>query len=137
MAEPRNATSPPRLLIPTIASWGHVLVDGALNAAGTSAEKVGMAALAGSGVVYRGMELLGGGAILAGMILGAVAAFIIDRDFHRAAVYALARAVLSYFGFIHGAKLGIGESSGVALGYVLFALICWGLARRASPPQIS
>jgi adenine/guanine/hypoxanthine permease len=124
-------------LIPNIASWGHVLVDGALNAAGTSAEKVGMAALAGSGVVYRGMELLGGGAILAGMILGAVAAFIIDRDFHRAAVYALAGAVLSYFGFIHGAKLGIGESSGVALGYLLFALICWVLARRAGTPQPS
>ena len=124
-------------LIPNIASWGHVLVDGALNAAGTSAEKVGMAALNGSGVVYRGMELLGGGAILAGMILGAVAAFIIDRDFHRAAVYALSGAVLSYFGFIHGAKLGIGESSGVALGYVLFALICWALARRAGAPQRS
>src|SRR5215469_4909204 len=118
-------------LIPNIASWGHVLVDGALNAAGTSPEKVGIAALAGSGVVYRGMELLGGGAILAGMILGAVAAFIIDRDFHRAAVYALAGAVLAFFGFIHGAKLGIGESAGVALGYLLFALICWALARRA------
>jgi AGZA family xanthine/uracil permease-like MFS transporter len=110
-----------------------VLVDGALNAAGTSAEKVGMAALAGSGVVYRGMELLGGGAILAGMILGAVAAFIIDRDFHRAAVYALAGAVLAFFGFIHGAKLAIGESAGVALGYLLFAIICWVLARRAQP----
>ena len=118
-------------LIPNIASWGQVLVDGALNAAGTSAEKVGMAALAGSGVVYRGMELLGGGAILAGMILGAVAAFIIDRDFDRAAVYALAGAVLAFFGFIHGAKLGVGESSGVALGYLLFAIICWSLARRA------
>ncbi len=32
-------------LIPNIASWGQVLVDGALNAAGTSAEKVGMTAL--------------------------------------------------------------------------------------------
>jgi len=39
--------------------------------------------------------------------------------------------VLAFFGFIHGAKLGIGESSGVALGYLLFALICWALARRA------
>jgi adenine/guanine/hypoxanthine permease len=80
--------------------------------------------------------LLGGGAILAGMILGAVA--IIDRDFDRAAVYALAGAVLAFFGFIHGAKLGIGESSGVALGYLLFALICWSLARRAriAPRQV-
>jgi len=62
-----------------------------------------------------------------------VAAFIIDRDFHRAAVYALAGAVLAFFGFIHGAKLAIGESAGVALGYLLFAIICWVLARRAQP----
>jgi len=117
-------------LIPNLASWAQTQVDGALNAAGTSAAKVGMAALGGAGVVYHGMELLGGGAILAGMILGAVAAFIIDRAFNRAAIYGLAGAVLSYFGFIHGAKLGIGESSGVALGYLLLAAICWGFARR-------
>ncbi len=116
-------------LIPNLASWAQTQVDGALNAAGTSAAKVGLAALGGAGVVYHGMELLGGGAILAGMILGAVAAFIIDRDFNRAAIYGLAGAVLSYFGFIHGAKLGIGESAGVALGYLLLAAICWGFAR--------
>lgn len=69
------------------------------------------------------------------MILGAVAAFIIDRNFDRAAVYALAGAVLSFFGFIHGAKLGVGESSGVALGYLLFAVICWGLTKRAGAPR--
>src|SRR5262245_56341557 len=117
-------------LVPNLASWAQTQVDGALNAAGTSAAKVGMAALGGAGVVYHGMELLGGGAILAGMILGAVAALIIDREFSRAAIYGLAGAVLSYFGFIHGAKLGIGESSGVALGYLLLAAICWGFARR-------
>jgi len=122
-------------LIPNMASWGQTLIDGALNAAGTSAAKVGMEALSGAGVVYRGMELLGGGAILAGMILGAIAAFIIDREFNRAAIYALAGAVLSFFGFIHGARLGIGESSEVALGYLLFAVICWGLARRADARQ--
>jgi adenine/guanine/hypoxanthine permease len=122
-------------LIPNLASWGQTLVDGALAAAGTSAGKVGLAALAGVGVVYRGMELLGGGAILAGMILGAIAAFIIDRDFNRAAVYALAGCVLSFFGFIHGAKLGIGESAEVALGYLLFALICWGLSLREPVPK--
>ncbi len=119
-------------LIPNLASWAQVQVDGALNAAGTSAAKVGMAALGGAGVVYHGMELLGGGAILAGMILGAIAAFIIDRDFHRAAIYGLAGAVLSYFGFIHGAKLGIGESAAVALGYLILAAICWALAQRAT-----
>jgi adenine/guanine/hypoxanthine permease len=128
-------------LIPNLASWAQTQVDGALNAAGTSAEKVGMAALNATGVVYRGMEVLGGGAILAGMVLAAVAAFIIDRDFNRAAIYGLAGSVLSFFGFIHGAKLGIGESWAVALGYLLLAAICWGLAQReaapgtASPPE--
>ena len=120
-------------LIPNLASWGQVLVDGALNAAGTSAVKVGAVALGAAGVVYHGMEILGGGAILAGMILGAIAAFIIDREFARAAVYALAGAILSFFGFIHGGKLGVGESAGVALGYALFAAICLGLRGRAAP----
>lgn len=89
-----------------------------------------MKALAGSGLVYRGMELLGGGAILAGMILGAIAAFIIDHEFHKAALYAVVGAVLSYIGFIHGAKLAIGESPQVALGYLLLALVCWAVAGR-------
>ena len=76
------------------------------------------------------MELLGGGAILAGMILGAIAAFIIDHDFSKAAIYAVVGAVLSWFGFIHGAKLGLGESSPVALGYLLLAAICWYMTGR-------
>ena len=133
-------------IIPNLASWANTLVDGALNAAGTSAEKLGMAALGGAGVVYHGMQLLGGGAILAGMILGAIAAFIIDRNFPRAAAYAMAGAVLSFFGFIHGERLGVGLVTGagrlaltgagkVALGYLLIAAICWGMAGRAAEPD--
>ena len=117
-------------LIPNIASWAQNTVDSALNAAGTSAEKVGMDKFMDAGVVYRGMEVLGGGAILAGMILASVAAFIIDKNFKLAAIYALAGSVLSYFGFIHGAKLGIGEAADVALGYLLLAGICYGMARQ-------
>ena len=70
------------------------------------------------------MASLGGGAILAGMMLGAIAAFIIDRDFRSAAIYAVAGAVLSFFGFIHGAKLGSGRIvRQVALGYLIMAAI--------------
>jgi len=36
------------------------------------------------------MALLGGGPVLAGLILGAIAAFIIDRKFDWAALFALA-----------------------------------------------
>ena len=111
-------------LLPNIAAWCQTQVDGALAAAGTSADKVGLDKLAGTGVVYHGMELLGGGAVLAGMILGAIAAFIIDRRFERAAIYAGAGAVLSFFGFIHGTSLGFGNSAPVALGYLFVAVLC-------------
>ena len=117
-------------IIPNIAAWGQLQVDGALNAAGTSAAKVGLDKLAGSGVLYHGMELLGGGAVLAGLILGAIAAFIIDRAFKMATIYALAGAVLAYFGFIHGLQLAVGASPLVALGYLLLAAICYLLGMR-------
>src|SRR4029079_13857324 len=84
-------------LIPNIASWAQTTVDGALTAAGTSAAQVGMAKLNDGGLVYRRMEFLGGGAILAGMTLASVAAFIIDKNFKHAAIYAVAGAVLSFF----------------------------------------
>src|ERR1700704_3040094 len=124
----RHAPAVVLALLPNIAAWCQTQIDGALGAAGTSAEQVGMAKLAGTGVVYRGMELLGGGAVLAGLILGAIAAFIIDRRFDRAAIYAGAGAVLAFFGFINGTALGIGNSAPVALGYLIVALICLGLS---------
>src|SRR6266852_6014874 len=124
----RHAPAVVLALLPNIAAWCQTQVDGALGAAGTSAAQVGMDKLAGTGVVYRGMELLGGGAVLAGLILGAIAAFIIDRRFDRAAIYAGAGAVLAFFGFINGTALGMGNSAPVALGYLIVALICLGLS---------
>jgi len=62
----RHAPAVILALLPNVAEWAHSQVDGALAAAGTSAEKVGYGALASHGVVYHGMQLFGGGATLAG-----------------------------------------------------------------------
>jgi adenine/guanine/hypoxanthine permease len=113
-------------LVPNIASWAQVNIDGALAAAGTSAGQLGHDKLMGTGVVYRGMELLGAGGILAGMVLGAIAAYLIDRNFRHAAAYALGGAILCFFGIIHAPQLGLNASPGVALGYLLLAGICLG-----------
>jgi adenine/guanine/hypoxanthine permease len=121
-------------IIPNVAAWGQLQVDSALAAAGTSAGKVGAAALGGTGVVYHGMELLGGGAVLAGLVLGAMAAFIIDRQFKMAAMYAFAGALLAFFGFIHGAQLGWAMSPMVALGYALFGAICLAVSLQKQAP---
>jgi len=117
-------------LIPNIAAWGQNQIDGALNAAGTSAAKLGMGKLMDNGVVYQGMQLLGGGAVLAGLMLGAIAVFIIEREFMKAAAYALAAAILSFFGFIHGVQLAWAASPMVALGYALLGAICLAVGLR-------
>jgi AGZA family xanthine/uracil permease-like MFS transporter len=127
---PRHAPAVILAMLPNIASWAQNQIDGALAAAGTSAAQVGFDKLAGHGVIYHGLELFGGGGTLTGLMLGATAAFIIDRKFNWAAIYALGATVLAYFGVINGTALGFGNSSSVALGYLLVALICLGLARQ-------
>ena len=118
-------------IIPNVAAWGQLQVDSALNAARTSAAQVGAGKLAGSGLVYHGMELLGGGAVLAGLVLGALAAFIIDRRLKEAGLWAFAGAVLAFFGFIHGSQLGWAVSPQVALGYALFGAVCLAAAMQS------
>jgi AGZA family xanthine/uracil permease-like MFS transporter len=120
-------------IIPNIAEWAKINIDGALGVAGTSADKVGIAALGQVGVVYNGMALLGGGSVLAGMVLGAMAAFIIDRKLTHAAGAAFVGAALSWVGLIHGPALGWIVSPLVALGYVMFGLVCLALSRQLSP----
>ena len=66
-------------MIPQIAAWGKTMIDGALGAAGTNAAAVGLDKLGNAGVLYHGLAMLGGGATLAGIILGAV-----DGLHHRA-----------------------------------------------------
>jgi AGZA family xanthine/uracil permease-like MFS transporter len=123
-------------LVPNIAEWAKTQIDGALDAAGTSVATVGLDKLAGTGVLYRGIELLGGGSVLAGMVLGAIAVFIIDNKLTTAAAAALIGAALSFIGLIHAATLGWAASPTVALGYLLFAVICAAMAlqqRNAKP----
>ena len=85
----RHAPAIVLALLPQIAAWGKVQIDNALGAAGTNAAAVGFDKLEQVGVLYQGLEILGGGATLAGIILGAITVFIIDREFDKAAAFAL------------------------------------------------
>jgi hypothetical protein len=66
-------------LTPHLAAWCKTLMDGALGAAGTSAAAVGFDKLVGQGVLYQGLQVMGGGSILTGLVLGAIGSFVIDR----------------------------------------------------------
>ncbi|HEX5142584.1 MAG TPA: regulator, partial [Mycobacterium sp.] len=98
-----------------------------------SATKVGNDALAKAGVVYDGLKSLGGGAILAGMLLGAIVAFMIDKRYYWAAGYCGAGAVLSFIGLIHGEQVGWAASPGIALGYLLAAAVCLAFSFNSTP----
>jgi AGZA family xanthine/uracil permease-like MFS transporter len=118
-------------MMPQIAAWGKTMIDGALGAAGTNAAAVGLDKLGNAGVLYHGLATLGGGATLAGIILGAITVFIIERELDKAAYFALAGAVFTFFGFIHGEDLGIAQNPVVALSYVGVAAMMFGFARYA------
>ena len=118
-------------MLPQIAAWGKTMIDGALGAAGTNAAAVGFDKLGNAGILYHGLATFGGGATLAGIILGAVTVFIIERQLEKAASFALAGAFLTFFGFIHGEEIGVGQSPVVALGYLGIAAMLFGFARFA------
>jgi AGZA family xanthine/uracil permease-like MFS transporter len=89
--------------------------------------------LAGTGVLYHGLEIMGGGSILGGLILGAIAVFVIDRRFNEAAYFTFAGAALTYFGFMHGEAIGVGFGLGVTptvtFAYLLVGAFLLGCAR--------
>jgi AGZA family xanthine/uracil permease-like MFS transporter len=118
-------------MMPQIAAWGKTMIDGALNAAGTNAAAVGYDKLGNANVLYKGLATLGGGATLAGIILGAVAVFIIDRQLEKAAWFAFAGAVCTFFGLIHAEDLGIAQSPVVVLSYACIAAMLYCFAKFA------
>lgn len=120
-------------VIPNIAAWATGLMDNVLAAAGTSATEVGADAIAGAGVVYTGLLILGQGAILAGLVLGAVVAFIIDRRLVAAAAFCFTGAALSFIGLIHAPEVGWNANGQVALGYVFLGITC--LAFSLTKPE--
>ena len=122
-------------LMPHVAAWGKVQIDNTLAAAGTSAHAVGFDKLAQTGVLYQGLAVLGEGAILGGLILGAIAAFVIDRAFAKAAAFALAGAVLTFFGFMHSEAIGVGQMPAVAVSYLLTAVFLYGCAKLTVPSE--
>lgn len=115
-------------MLPSLAQWAHGLIDNALGAAGTNAADVGFDALAGNGVIYQGLQLFGSGAVLAGVLLGAITVFVIDRRLFAAAITAGICAVLSFFGLINALSVGINASPGVTIGYVFLGLLFLGFA---------
>ena len=85
--------------------------------------KVGMDALNGAGVVYQGLQTLGEGAVLVGLVLGTMVTFILEKKFLYAAIASAVGAVLSFIGLIHAPQVHWAATR-VALGYLFFGVVC-------------
>lgn len=124
-------------IIPALASWGLLLVETTLRAAGanlyTTAPKFG------SDLYIDGLIALSQGFLLTAMVLSAVMAFVIDRNFLKAAGWAFAGMLLSASGLMHAYlltpagiqnQLGWLASPRFAAAYGLTGLILLGLHLR-------
>src|SRR5476651_1121801 len=146
-------------LTPHLAAWAKLQIDTMLGSTLSAAQTVGalapdkvaavksaaIASLPQQGVLYHGLEVMGGGSILAGLVLGAIGVFVIERDFVKASAFAFSGAVLTYFGFMHGEAVGIGGGLGVtpsvALAYAVVAAFFLAVERfgtsTLSVPEMS
>jgi AGZA family xanthine/uracil permease-like MFS transporter len=67
-----------------------------------------------------------------------VTVFVIESQFLKASAFALAGAVLTFFGLIHSEAIGIGSSPAVAVSYLGIAAFLFGCARFAKvAPQMA
>jgi AGZA family xanthine/uracil permease-like MFS transporter len=129
---PRHAPAIILALIPQIASWAKSQIDNALGAAGTSAGKLGVETLVQNSVLYDGMSTLGGGATLVGIIIGSITVFMIDQKFTKAAAFAMAGAILTFFGLMHSDAIGLAMTPKVAAAYLFVSVALLLMAKYAT-----
>jgi AGZA family xanthine/uracil permease-like MFS transporter len=97
---PQHAPAVALGLVPALAAWALLLIQGALAAGGSSLAALGENASIQS-YSLTGIIVLNQGFILSSMIWAAVAVCLIDNEFVKAALWALAGAGLSLVGVIH------------------------------------
>jgi len=130
----RHAPAIVLALVPSLANWGKNQIDNALGAAAGihSVTPAMIDNMAQSGVLYKGLGIVGGGSILAGVTLAAIGVYIIDREFVKAALFSVAGAVLTCFGLMHGESIGVGRTPLVAAAYMVVAVVLLGCAKFAT-----
>lgn len=121
-------------MVPPVADYLFTQITGAVSLTGVYTETLSTGlsgyneevtqALLNAGVMWNGVPAVKAGAIIIGILLGTMTAFIIDKRLDKVAITCLAGAVLSTFGFIHSAALGFYITSPFTIGYLIMAVLC-------------
>ena len=83
------------------------------------------AALLMEGAHYEGHLALSQGAIITGLIWGAIVADVIDGRFRMAGGFAMAAAAMSSLGIIHAHTLQLPQFDGITVGYLIIGTFLW------------
>lgn len=87
------------------------------------------------GIHFQGLALLSRGAIITGLLWGAICAFLIDGRYRKASFYSLIAALLVAFGFIHSSQIGLRLDSPYCVSYLLMAglfYLCYRLKLKST-----
>ena len=132
-------------LLPAMAAWGLLILEGALRSAGTTIEAVGITALS-SQLPIIGLISLERGFIFTSLILAALTVNLIEGRYLTAAAWACAAAVISATGLMHGFRLSGGNVVNAygpshtwpfVFGYLIIATIfvsLWRLQKNRDEP---
>ena len=121
-------------LLPHLAAWAKTLIDSTLATAGVAGDAgARRRAWRCRGCSTTGCTSSAPGAILTGLVLAAIAVFVIERKFEMAAAFAAAGAALTFFGFMHGEAVGFNVTPSVALAYLIVAGFLYACARMEAP----
>lgn len=118
-------------MVPPVADYLYTQVTGAVGLADIWTEIMpsGLAeytpevtqAIIDAGVMWNGVPAVKSGAIIIGILLGTMTAFIIDKRLDYVAITAVIGYVFSAIGLIHSAQLGFYPTSPFAIAYLVVA----------------
>ncbi len=132
-------------LLPAMAAWGLLIMEGALRSAGTSIEAVGITALSAQ-LPIIGLISLERGFIFTSLILAALTVNLIEGRYLTAAAWACAASAISATGLMHGFRLfggnvvnayGPSHTWPFVFGYLIIAAIfaaLWRLQKNRDEP---
>ena len=95
-------------LFPAVAAYAITVMGTAIRVSGETWSSLGIVAFTKANFFIHGMISLERGSLLNSMIIAAIVVFVIEREFCRAALWALLASVLSFFGIIHSYAIASG-----------------------------
>ncbi|MEW6622812.1 MAG: hypothetical protein AB1420_06765 [Bacillota bacterium] len=113
---------------------------GLLADTGTSVANLGMDVVQSAGVKIYAITALAQGAIVTSVLWGAILAYIIDRNYKSAGIFALVASFFAYIGFIHAPVIKLGAALNYAGWYLVLAVLLgifhWrGVTAKTGLPQ--